>query len=459
MSQQTPLSTIPDAILWHEGMLLRPEHFEQMTSRQELLLQHHASSSPFAWGVSRMLVDEAALLHGRFSLLQLDARMPDGLIIHLSQADDPDQSSQPSIDLAALNVSFQQQPFLVYLAVVALQPGVLTASDLRAVAVASADEALRQGGASLPEEGEEEERLPIPRLRPRFHLIASQQGISSKYVSMPVARLGFRNGVWVLDEQYIPPADRVIFDSPLARGCAETIRRVRELAIFTHDRFRAMSAKERGERQHELTTVRSLVAALPHCEALLAAGCVHPFSLYLGFCSLAGHISGLSAQPIPPIFRPYNHNDPALSFAELELYINQVLAEGDSRQYLGVPFTFSENVFSVHFAREWAGRRLVLALRASGNNDAGAVAWCNSALIGSRKFQLSMRERRVLGAERTRLSSEPGLFAGSGVILYHLHESHDYLLPDEPLDLVSATSMLPTDIPVEITLYIRQISN
>lgn len=67
MSRQTPLSTIPDAILWHEGMLLRPEHFEQMTSRQELLLQHHASSAPFAWGISRMLVDEAALLQGRFS--------------------------------------------------------------------------------------------------------------------------------------------------------------------------------------------------------------------------------------------------------------------------------------------------------------------------------------------------------------------------------------------------------
>jgi type VI secretion system protein ImpJ len=62
VSQQTPLSTIPDAILWHEGMLLHPEHFEQMTSRQELLLQHHASSAPFAWGISRMLVDEAALL-------------------------------------------------------------------------------------------------------------------------------------------------------------------------------------------------------------------------------------------------------------------------------------------------------------------------------------------------------------------------------------------------------------
>ena len=97
------------------------------------------------------------------------------------------------------------------------------------------------------------------------------------------------------------------------------------------------------------------------------------------------------------------------------------------RQYLGVPFTFSQNVFSVPFAREWSGRRLILALRASGNNDAGAVAWCDSALIGSRKFQPGMRERRVLGAERTRLSSEPGLFAGSGVILYHLHESHDYL--------------------------------
>ncbi len=100
-------------------MLLRPEHFEQMTARQELLLQHYASSAPFAWGISRLLVDEAALLQGRFTLLQLDARLPDGLTIHLAQNDDREQSLPPSIDLAALNVSFQQQSFLVYLAVIA----------------------------------------------------------------------------------------------------------------------------------------------------------------------------------------------------------------------------------------------------------------------------------------------------------------------------------------------------
>ncbi len=459
MSQQTPLSTIPDAILWHEGMLLRPEHFEQMTARQELLLQHYASSAPFAWGISRLLVDEAALLQGRFTLLQLDARLPDGLTIHLAQNDDRDQSSQPSIDLAALNVSFQQQSFLVYLAVIALQPGAPATSDLRSIAMTEADEHLRQGGASLPEEGEEEEHLPIPRLRPRFHLIASQQGVSSKYVSMPIAKLGFRNGIWVMDDRYIPPAERVPSDSPLARSCADVLRRVRELAILIHDRFCAMSAKERGESQHELTAVRSLVAALPHCEALIAAGCVHPFSLYLGFCSLAGHISGLSAQSIPPIFQPYNHNDPALSFTELDLYVNRVLFERDSREYHGVPFTFNQNVFSVSFAPEWSGRRLILALRASGNNDAGAAAWCESALIGSRKFQSSMRERRVLGTQRTRINSEPGLFAGSGVILNQLQEDHDYLQPDEPLDLVTGPSILSTDIPVEITLYVRQISN
>jgi hypothetical protein len=70
-----------------------------------------------------------------------------------------------------------------------------------------------------------------------------------------------------------------------------------------------------------------------------------------------------------------------------------------------------------------------------------------------------MRERRVLGTQRTRINSEPGLFAGSGVILYQLHEDHAYLQPDEPLDLVTGPSMLSTDIPVEITLYVRQISN
>ena len=39
---------IPEAIQWHEGMLLSPQHFQQMSLRQDMLSHYHINlSNPF----------------------------------------------------------------------------------------------------------------------------------------------------------------------------------------------------------------------------------------------------------------------------------------------------------------------------------------------------------------------------------------------------------------------------
>ena len=452
MSQQISLNSVPAAILWHEGMLLRPEHFEQMNARQELLLQYQGGSGAFAWGLSVLDIDQGALLRGRFSLLDFEGRLPDGLAIRAGTVE-VGASAEPSIDLTVLN---HQRPVFVYLAMLALDPKQPSLPELRTVAVSDADEALRTSAPAEDYEGEEEEQAAIPRLRPRFHLLASADGLSSKYVGMPLVRLEFRNGVWVVDETFWPPVERVRSDSALMHQCAATLRRMRELAVFLLNRYRTLTAEERSEVAHEIVSARSLAASLPVAEALVASGAAHPFTFYLAFCAIAGQIASLSADPLPPSFQPYDHDDLARSFAEVDTFINKVLTEGDTREFLGIPFTFQKNVFSVPFAAEWSGCRLILAVRASSGREPGAVAWTESALIGARTLQQGMRDRRVLGAEREKLPSEKGLFVGSGVVLYYLHESPEYLKEGEPLDLATGPSALVSDIPTEITLYVRQ---
>jgi type VI secretion system protein ImpJ len=159
------------------------------------------------------------------------------------------------------------------------------------------------------------------------------------------------------------------------------------------------------------------------------------------------------------VFAPYDHNDLVRSFAELDGYIQHILGEGDSREFIGIPMIYADGVFSIPFAMEWSGKRLVIALRALGSNESGAAAWCESALIGSHKLQPGMRERRVLGAERQRVLSEKGLYAAPNIVLFHLHEDHDYIHVGEPLDIVGGPASPAGNLPVEIVLYIRQTSN
>ena len=54
----TRAQEVPAAIQWHEGMLLAPQHFQQLGARQERLLHYHVETvSPFHYGVRSLRLD------------------------------------------------------------------------------------------------------------------------------------------------------------------------------------------------------------------------------------------------------------------------------------------------------------------------------------------------------------------------------------------------------------------
>lgn len=66
-------------VVWQEGMLLSPQHFQQMERAHHLrLTQRFRFSEPFGWGLRAFTLDDQALLHGRFSLLRASGVFPDG---------------------------------------------------------------------------------------------------------------------------------------------------------------------------------------------------------------------------------------------------------------------------------------------------------------------------------------------------------------------------------------------
>src|SRR5712692_2660396 len=69
---------IPDAIQWHEGLLLTPQHFQQLSSRHEALVQYSTSLvAPFCWGVRRFDHHAISLPAGKLRVLELEGVMPD----------------------------------------------------------------------------------------------------------------------------------------------------------------------------------------------------------------------------------------------------------------------------------------------------------------------------------------------------------------------------------------------
>ena len=92
---------IPAAINWHEGMLLTPQHFQQFAARQEDLVAYAAhAAAPYFWGVHRL--DLLLQPEGLLQVRELEAVMPDGLIVEL----DPEQKPALEISLADLEEGF-----------------------------------------------------------------------------------------------------------------------------------------------------------------------------------------------------------------------------------------------------------------------------------------------------------------------------------------------------------------
>src|SRR5215471_17358383 len=111
---------IPEAIQWHEGMLLTPQHFQQLQARFGALLQYQAMAmAPFHWGVRHIRIDETRLVSGIFRVLELEAVLPDCLVVsHGANVDD-----DLELNLTQYADDLRLREMTIHLAVAATQSG------------------------------------------------------------------------------------------------------------------------------------------------------------------------------------------------------------------------------------------------------------------------------------------------------------------------------------------------
>src|SRR3712207_854439 len=106
-------------VVWNEGMLVGPHHFQQSDNYHEGLLNARLSSLvPYEWGVLDLQVSRDAIANGSFELVRCRAVLPDGLLVDVPQTDvaPPARPVAPHFDPEADRLD-------VYLAVPAQRAG------------------------------------------------------------------------------------------------------------------------------------------------------------------------------------------------------------------------------------------------------------------------------------------------------------------------------------------------
>jgi type VI secretion system protein ImpJ len=436
---------IPQAIQWHEGMLLAPQHFQQSSQRQEMLVQYNTLLvAPYGWGVRRLALDLKLLPGGTVRVLDLEAVLPDGTLV----SHKPGDGCELTIDVASDSSLPKQGDVPIYLALPARNSGGARGGLLRYEATE---------GAPVADDNTGEGELRMPVLRPRLSLIAGPP--PPKYVSLPICRIRFEDEAWVQTD-YIAPTATVPIHSPLGELCSHLARRVREKAMYVSEQVRAPSAvPDTPMTMDQRSRLQSLVAGLPEFEALVSTGNAQPLMLYLSLCAMAGRLAGLGDSLLPPVFSAFDYADLRASFQEVIDFAYRMLNEGIPETDTAYGFKLKDRVFGLMFEEQWVARRMVLGLRSGGGiSERELIAWAEECLIGSESVIGSLRDKRIRGAYRQFIPNDPELMPVRGVVLMALRLDPEFVKPGETLQVLNLSDRGRSLSPVEMVLYVKRAS-
>ena len=391
-----------EGMLWHDGLLLAPLHFEQLTQRHEELVAYHVRTGfQYAWGIRRLALQAGKLAQGLVVLEQLEAVMPDGLLVSHNPGDPPLQLAISDATLEALRAPGTR--CTIYLAVPA--PGKIAGRPrLRSV---------------------EREDADLCRVQPNARLVAEGDLSPAAETSLPLLQLKFEKQQLHL-EAYIPPLldiDVAPLDGQpalragamkLYRRLAETERQLAAVAAECQERLRRLELREQ---------LHCICAGLPQLGGTLMLDAVAPLQLYMALTHVLGHLAILRKLSEPaPEAPPYQHRNLRKTF-DLLFALAEARLDTIERRCSELVFDRSGQGFSLMLdsamVQGWPTRNLVAGSAAEGTSvlllgvrgmaPEDAEQWMAGAIIASESELEDMHELRVRGATRYIIDADGGL--------------------------------------------------
>src|SRR5438552_9062109 len=110
---------ISPAVHWHEGMFLRPQHFQTAQRHwSHLVLRNAKWDHHYNWGVRALDLDADSLANYRLVVRSLEARLRDGTLVVVSE-DDP----HPLAPLSLRRAFENNKSVTVFLGLPVFHPG------------------------------------------------------------------------------------------------------------------------------------------------------------------------------------------------------------------------------------------------------------------------------------------------------------------------------------------------
>ena len=309
-------------IVWNEGMLLTPHHFQQWDNyHEELLNSRLASLNPYEWGVLDLQVNRESVANGVFDLVRCRAVMPDGLLLTI-----PETDAAPDPRPVEGHFDPEAERLDVHLAIPAKRVG---APNFQANG-AERGSLIRywQDMGLVTDETTGQNEQPLPFARGNLRILFADE-LRDGYSSIKIAELGRTpTGQLTLSENYIPPALHLGASSWLV----DMLRQIVEILI-TKSRSLGEQRRQRSASLADFTTAEVAVfwllhtvnSSIPGMAHLFRTKLVHPERLYFEMAELAGKLMTFTPDRHPKDIVRYEHTDLYYTFSQLAAEIRDML--------------------------------------------------------------------------------------------------------------------------------------
>jgi type VI secretion system protein ImpJ len=317
-------------VLWGEGLLLRPQHFQRQDQYHEYRLHKSlAAVHPYAWGVERLEVDRDGLGSNVLRILALALRFQDGELIDAPGHD----ALPPTVDLGLLE---SRQSVTYYAALPGLKP---CTGNFVQPGQDSNTARFVQTNQETPDLYTQAAPAQLAYLNKTVRLVAEFEPRDA-YTCFPLLRLRrAASGGFELDPAFIPPSLSVEA-APLVllqlRRLLDALQ-AKVGALYGHHREPSRNVIE--FRSGDMSSFWLLHTASSACAALthyLHHPSLHPERLYEQLLATAGALMTFSKSWTLADLPPYQHLDPGPGFMKVHQIIRELLDTVISSKYFAI---------------------------------------------------------------------------------------------------------------------------
>ncbi|MGY3803929.1 type VI secretion system baseplate subunit TssK [Pigmentibacter ruber] len=445
------LKDIPDKVMWHDGMLLSPQHFQQAFSRVENIFQFSMNQNLYyPFGIINLRYEENTFTNGLLKIEELECIFQDGLEYYFNSFKD---KFSLEFDLTKYKDLLIKKPLTLVVCVPKNEKNnyILNSTFSRYKSV-------NIDAYSLDENTGEDE-IYIPRLKPNVSL-AFEHELVSNYLAIPIAKVYVENSFYKT-ELFTPPITKVTSSSEIWKICNSICMLLRykiqdimeDIHKFENDDFKSIffSRKE---------SLKNLKLCLPKFEAFVYSEQMHPFHLYLALYDVYSSITSNDIDELPKSLINYDHFNIMSSFQKLQQLIIEFLEREIPTGFKltkisKVDKRFQTTVFTNENTVD-NQTHIILGFKKNYSVSHDNFSnWIKSAVICDEELYNSTIERKSLGLSRTIIEKYDSLIPKKSMYLVYIKLEG---IKKDKINLIISSSVQENIQyqPQEVILYSRK---